>query len=61
MEEYMEPLKHEELRTLLRNALKDHQREGLNMIGNVDQLVQRLAQAVEEWIDGESLLGEKSA
>jgi len=57
----MDPSKHDELKTLLRNTLKDHQREGLNMIGNVDQLVQRLTQAVEEWIDGEPLVGKKSA
>lgn len=57
----MDPSKHDELKTLLRNTLKDHQREGLNMIGNVDQLVQRLTQAVEEWIDSEPLVGKKSA
>jgi len=57
----MDPLKHDELKTLLRNTLKDHQREGLNMIGNVDQLVHRLAQAVAGWIDSELLLGKKSA
>jgi hypothetical protein len=55
MEESMDPSKHEELKTLLRNTLKDHQREGLNMIGSVDQLVLRLTQAVEE------LAGKKSA
>lgn len=57
----MDPSKHDELKTLLRNTLKDHQREGLNMIGNVDQLAQRLTQAVEEWIDSEPLAGKKSA
>jgi hypothetical protein len=57
----MDPSKHEELKTVLRNTLKDHQREGLNMIGSVDQLVQRLTQAVEEWIDSERLAGKKSA
>jgi len=57
----MDPAKHDELKTLLRNTLKDHQREGLNMIGNVDQLLQRLTQAVEEWIDSEPLAGKKSA
>jgi hypothetical protein len=61
MEESMDLSKHDELKTLLRNTLKDHQREGLNMIGNVDQLVQRLTQAVEEWIDSEPLAGKKSA
>ena len=57
----MDPSKHEELKTVLRNILKDHQREGLNMIGSVDQLVLRLTQAVEEWIDSEPLAGKKSA
>jgi hypothetical protein len=31
--------------------LKEHQHEGLNMIGNADQLLHRLVNAVEEWIE----------
>jgi hypothetical protein len=48
----MDDTKRNELAISLRAALKDHQREGLNMIGNVDQLVQRLVNAVEQWADG---------
>jgi hypothetical protein len=57
----MDPVKHEELKSRLRDAVKDHQREGLNMVGNVDQLVHRLVDAVEQWLEGESLAGKKSA
>jgi len=32
-----------------------------NMIGNVDQLVRRLMQAVEEWLDESSLARKKGA
>lgn len=61
MERTMDETKRNELGIRLRAALKDHQREGLNMIGNVDQLVQRLVHAVEEWADGEQLAERKSA
>jgi hypothetical protein len=33
----------------LREVLKEHQRDGLNMIGNVDKLVASLVQAVQDW------------
>lgn len=51
----MDQFKRDELEAKLKNALKEHQREGLNMIGNVDQLVRRLVQAVEQWIDKDRL------
>jgi hypothetical protein len=35
----------------VRRVLKEHQREGLNMIGNVDQLVNTLVHTVGEWIE----------
>jgi len=57
----MDAVKHEELKTKLRDAVKDHQREGLNMVGNVEQLVQRLVHAVEEWLDSERSAAKKSA
>jgi hypothetical protein len=57
----MDDTKRTELAISLRAVLKDHQREGLNMIGNVDQLVQRLVQAVEQWADGDRLADRKSA
>jgi hypothetical protein len=45
----------------LREVLKDHQRDGLSMIGNVEQLTRRLVQAVEGWIEHEPFVGRKSA
>jgi hypothetical protein len=45
----------------VKEALKEHQREGLNMIGNVDQLAHRLVRAVEQWVDGDTLAQRKSA
>jgi hypothetical protein len=57
----MDHLKQSELEVKLRGALKEHQREGLNMIGNVDQLVARLVRAVAEWVEDEPLSRQKSA
>jgi hypothetical protein len=51
----MDQSKKDELEARLKDALKEHQREGLNMIGNVDQLIRRLVQAVEHWIDEDRL------
>lgn len=45
----------------MRNALREHQHEGLNMIGNADQLLHRLVSAVEEWIDEPRLIRQKTA
>jgi hypothetical protein len=57
----MDDVKRNQLEARVKEALKEHQREGLNMIGNVDQLAQRLVRAVEQWIDGEPLTHRKSA
>ena len=57
----MDDVKRKELEAKLREALKQHQREGLNMIGNVDQLVRRLVQAVEEWTKEGRLANRKGA
>lgn len=57
----MESRKRDELEAKLREVLKDHQRDGLNMIGNVEQLTRRLVHAVESWIEGESLVERRSA
>lgn len=54
-------MKQSELENTLRRALKAHQSEGLNMIGNADQLLHRLVQAVEEWIEERPLSRQKSA
>ena len=57
----MDAVKQEELKAKLKDAVKDHQREGLNIVGNVDQLVHRLARAVEEWLENQPVTGKKSA
>ena len=57
----LDQVKREELQTKLREVLKDHQRDGLSMIGNVEQLTRRLVQAVEGWIENEPFVGRKSA
>ncbi|MBZ5524668.1 MAG: bifunctional precorrin-2 dehydrogenase/sirohydrochlorin ferrochelatase [Acidobacteriia bacterium] len=45
----------------IREVLKEHQREGLNMIGSVDKLVNRLVHAVHDWVDEERAQEKKSA
>lgn len=57
----MNDVQRNELQVKLRGVLKEHQRDGLNMIGNVDQLVHRLVDAVDEWIEGGSNAERKSA
>lgn len=57
----MEQSKREELEAKLREVLKDHQRDGLSMIGNVEQLTRRLVQAVESWLEREPFAGRRSA
>lgn len=57
----MEQSKRDELEAKLREVLKDHQRDGLSMIGNVEQLTRRLVQTVEGWIEREPFAGRKSA
>jgi hypothetical protein len=49
------------LTTRLREVLKEHQRDGLSMIGNVDKLVGSLERAVESWLREEKLAEEKLA
>ena len=57
----MDHLRKADLESKLRQALREHQHEGLNMIGNADQLLHRLVQAVEDWSEGRSLSRQKSA
>ena len=57
----MDHLRKSELEARLRHALKEHQHEGLNMIGNADQLLHRLIEAVEEWTEGRGVSRQKSA
>lgn len=57
----MDHLQKSELENRLKQALREHQHEGLNMIGNADQLLHRLVSAVEEWLEGPALRRQKSA
>ena len=57
----MDHLRKLELEAKLRYALKEHQHEGLNMIGSADQLLHRLVKAVEEWTEGGFISRQKSA
>lgn len=52
---------HSELAARLREVLKEHQRDGLSMIGNVDKLVGSLVHAVPQWIEEEPAAERKSA
>jgi hypothetical protein len=57
----MDYLSKTELESKLRQALKEHQHEGLNMIGSADQLLHRLVDAVDEWIEDQTISQKKSA
>lgn len=57
----MDDVKRSDLESVVKATLKEHQREGLNMIGSVDQLAHRLVSAVEEWIEGGVRVERKSA
>ena len=50
-----------ELEARLKHALREHQHEGLNMIGNADQLLHRLVGAVEEWAEERPISRQKTA
>ena len=52
---------HSELAARLKEVLKEHQRDGLSMIGNVDKLVGSLVHAVHQWIEEEPAASRKSA
>lgn len=57
----MDHLKKAALEIKLKQALREHQHEGLNMIGNAEQLLRRLVNAVEEWSEDRPLSRQKSA
>ena len=52
---------HEALAARIREVLREHQREGLNMIGNVDKLVTTLVEAVQEWMQQPRAAEKRSA
>ncbi|HEV3041014.1 MAG TPA: hypothetical protein VHA33_24830 [Candidatus Angelobacter sp.] len=45
----------------IREVLKEHQRDGLNMIGNVDKLVASLVEAVHHWENEQANAQRRSA
>lgn len=57
----MDNTRRDELETRLRNALKEHQHEGLHLVGGTDQLISRLLRAVEDWEIETPLQAKKSA
>lgn len=57
----MEHTRRNELEARLREALREHQQEGLHMIGGTDQLIARLLNAVEQWERKTALRERKSA
>jgi hypothetical protein len=57
----MDDLAREELETMLREALREHQQDGLHMIGGTDQLVAKLVRVVADWEKGKPLRKQRSA
>jgi hypothetical protein len=57
----MNPSQRIELEAQLRQTLKEHQQEGLHMVGGADQLIARLLNTVEEWIEGDHKTARKTA
>ena len=48
----MDEEKRKELEARFKQTLKEHQHEGLHMVGGVEQLIARLVSAVEDWMEG---------
>jgi len=48
----MDSTRRDELEIRLRRTLKEHQQEGLHLIGGTDQLITRLLNTLEEWQEG---------
>jgi hypothetical protein len=57
----MDYLRKTELENRLKQAIKEHQHEGLNMVGSADQLLHRLVEAVDEWMEERPISQKKSA
>jgi hypothetical protein len=57
----MDNTRRDELEVRLRDALKEHQHEGLHLVGGTDQLIARLLRAVEDWEKGTPLQAKKTA
>ncbi|HWG48722.1 MAG TPA: hypothetical protein VN669_03460 [Candidatus Acidoferrales bacterium] len=57
----MDSTRRDELEIRLRKAVKEHQQEGLHLIGGTDELIARLLNTVEEWEQGLPLQARKTA
>lgn len=57
----MEYSRRDALEARLREALREHQHEGLHVIGGTGELIVRLLRAVEEWERGVPIVRQKSA
>lgn len=57
----MDETRRDELEVRLRNALKEHQHEGLHLVGGTDQLIARLLRSVEDWENEIPLQAKKTA
>ncbi len=57
----MENLQRIELEQRLKAALREHQHEGLHMVGGVDQLIPLLVAAVDDWLQNSTKVFQKSA
>lgn len=61
MEKPMDSTRRAELDLRLRATLKEHQQEGLYVIGGTEELIARLLNTIEDWEQGRSLQARKSA
>jgi hypothetical protein len=57
----MDSTRRAELDLRLRATLKEHQQEGLYVIGGTEELIARLLNTIEDWEQGRSLQARKSA
>jgi hypothetical protein len=57
----MDTTQRDELEARLRTTLKEHQQEGLHLIGGTDELIARLLNTIEEWEQESPLRARKSA
>ena len=57
----MDSTQRDELEVRLRKTLKEHQQEGLHLIGGTDELIARLLITIEEWEQRLPLQARKSA
>ena len=57
----MDSTQRDELEVRLRETLKEHQQEGLHLIGGTDELIARLLITIEEWEQRLPLQARKSA